>query len=231
MNLKWAGLAAAVCVAIATVYPNLAQFVWNVQWMAAGRGHPGLPLLSQAEAMWMFLPSLGLTAFLTTLFLEQCGRAVSQTRRKVARIGALLMGVQTALQGAVMVQRVFLLRLRPASVATSWALVRVMLAGVVLSALWTALLSAFATQEDPFQDAATRPLALILAADTAVVAGLWSTYSYVPILKRQWYWGFDAAWRMLLSLAINDLVRISLVVFLLSVWRFRARAAVTQDVS
>jgi energy-coupling factor transporter transmembrane protein EcfT len=95
VNLKKATLAAAVFATLAFVYPNLMLFLIYVAVMAAGgreAAHSSIP----ATAMWVWLPSLGLAAFLIVFFREQCGRARSPTRRKVARIGAVLMGVQAA---------------------------------------------------------------------------------------------------------------------------------------
>ena len=111
MNLKKATLAAAVCAAVAFVYPNLAQFLSYIYAMAAVK-LAGIHTLRQVEAIWAVLPSLGLAAFLIVFFREQCGHVRSKTRRTAARIGALLLGVQAALQAAGMVQRI--------SEATGW---------------------------------------------------------------------------------------------------------------
>ena len=253
MNLRKATLAAAVCATLAFVYPNLAQFIWLVYERTAGR-LPGMHVLRQVEAMWAVLPSLGLAAFLIVFFREQCGNAQSQTRRRVARIAEALKGVQAALQGVALIQTISKLGL--ASFAASYnpwgVVVRLTLSGVAASALWTVLLSRFAAEESPFQGAGTRPLPLILAADLAV-AGLWNAYSFMPTLRQMWasstrgdllqvspghvtqFYGPWVFWVTLLALALGSLVWISAFVFLLSVWRYRARAAeagaaVPQDV-
>ena len=225
MSLKKAALAAAVCTALEFVPPRFATLLWYLNSMTTGE-RAGIQSLSQAAAMWAFLPSLGLAVFLTTLFLEQCGRARSPTRRRVARIGAALMGVQAVLQGALLVKTIS--GLGPASSTVTyelpWTLVRMTLSGVAASALWTALLSRFAAEDDPFQGAATRPLALILAADTAI-AGLWATCGFAPTLRAVWAQERYMAWVSLLATALDSLVWVSLFVFLLSVWRCRTRAA------
>jgi hypothetical protein len=169
------------------------------------------------------LSGLGLAAFLFTFFREQCGRAGAPTRRKVARIAAALMGVWAAWLAFSAVKTVLRASSSTAVYDWPWTLVRMTLLGVVASALWSALLSRFASREDPLQDASTRLLALILAADTAL-AGLWQTYSLVPTL-RAWRGGYSSVWEVLLPLAIESVVWISLFVFLLSLWRFPARAA------
>ncbi|MGA3099910.1 MAG: hypothetical protein ABSF25_25940 [Bryobacteraceae bacterium] len=242
MNLKKATLAAAVCASVAFVYPNLAQFIWLVYERVAGR-LPGLHILRQMGAMCTLLSSLGLAAFLIVFFREQCGHANSQTRRTVAGIGAALMGVHAALQGAALIQTIS--RQTPAFFAyyNSWAvLTQMALSGVAASALWTVLLIRFAAEESPLQGAGTRPLPLILAADLAV-ALLWRTYSFVPTLRAMWSTSvrggllqvspgrvmqFDGPWEFwvsILTLALENLVWISLFVFLLSVWRYQARSA------
>jgi hypothetical protein len=235
VNLKKATLAAAVCASVQFVYPNLVLFLSYVYAMATGK-LAGIHNLRQVAAMWAVLPRLGLAAFLIVFFREQCGNAQSQTRRLVARIGAALMGVQAALQGALLI--VAIAGQTPASFAYYYlwgALTQMALSGVAASALWTALLIVFAREDGPFQGAGTRPLPLILAADLAV-AELWFTYSFVPTLRQMWAsstpWVF---WVTLLELALGILVCLSLFVFLLSVWRYQARAAepgaaVPQDV-
>jgi hypothetical protein len=229
VNLKKATLAAAVCATLAFVYPNLALFLIYVAVMAAGgrdAAHSSIP----ATAMWMWLPSLGLAAFLIVFFREQCGRASSPTRRKVARIGAALMGAQAAWLAVSTVQTGLRAAASTVSHGSPWALVRMTLSGLAGSALWAALLSRFASEEDPLQDASTKLLALILAADEAVI-GLWSLFGFAPTLRAQWRWEYSGFWMLLLLMAYESMVWISAFVFLLSVWRFRARAAVPEDVS
>ncbi len=109
-----------------------------------------------------------------------------------------------------------------ASFSTIRALGRITLAGFVVSVLWTALLSRFAAEENPLQDAPARLLALVLAADTAV-AGLWRTYSFAPTLRNMWASQFKMLWLAILATALENLVWLSLFVFLLSVWRYQMR--------
>jgi hypothetical protein len=239
VNLKKATLAAAVCASVAFVYPNLTQFIWLAYERAAGR-LPGIHILRQVGAMCTLLSSLGLAAFLVVFFREQCGHANSQTRRTVAGIGAALMGVHAALQGVALIQTISRLGLASfAASHSSWGfVVRLTLSGVAASAPWTVLLIRFAAEESPLQGAGMGPLPLILAADLAV-ALLWRTCSFVPTLRAMWSTSvrggllqvspghvmqFDGPWEFwvsILTLALEDLVWISLVVFLLSVWRFR----------
>ena len=223
MNLKKATLAAAVCASVALVYPGLAQFIWLAYERAAGT-LPGIHILRQVGAMCTLLSSLVLAAFLIVFFREQCGHANSQTRRKVAGIGAALMGVHAALQGVALIQTIPKLGLASfAASHNSWGVVvRLTLSGVAASALWTVLLSRFAAEESPSQGAGTRLLALILAADMAV-AGLWFTYGFVPVLRQMWASEFNMRWLSLLAMALDNILWISLFVFLLSVWRYRAR--------
>jgi uncharacterized membrane protein len=96
------------------------------------------------------------------------------------------------------------------------------LSGLAGSALWAALLSRFASEEDPLQDASTKLLALILAAHTAVI-GLWSICGFAPTLRAQWRWEYSGFWVVLLLMAYESVIWISLFVFLLSVWRYRTR--------
>jgi hypothetical protein len=223
VNLKKATLAAAVCATLAFVYPNLALCLIYIAVMAAG-GRDAVHSSIPTTAMWLWLPSLGLAVFLIVFFREQCGRARSTTRRKVARIGAALMGMQAAWLAFSVVQTALRAASSTVSHASPWALVRMTLSGLASSVLWTALLSRFASEEDPLQDVSTKLLALILAADLAV-AGLWRWYSFAPTLRAQWRWGYSSFWVVLLLTAYESVVWISAFVFLLSVWRYRAGAA------
>jgi hypothetical protein len=109
--------------------------------------------LRQAVGICQLAPRLALGAFLVTLFIEQSGRAAARPRRVAAGIGAVLMGLEAALAFALVVT--------PSSIANRdpWSLVWRTIFGVFTSALWAALMSRFAAEDNPFQGAATSLLA------------------------------------------------------------------------
>jgi hypothetical protein len=204
VNLKWAALAAAVCVALG-LDPIL--FLGLKPYSMAPWAH--VDSLRQAVGIWVLAPRLALVAFLVILFLEQSGRVTARPRRTVAGVGAVLMGVEAALALALVVA--------PTSIASYdlWSRVWRTVFGVFASALWAALLSRFAAEDNPFQGAATRLLALILAAETAF-RGLWWTYDFVR-------WApWNPPWRVLGHNVALELAWISVLVFLLSVRAYGA---------
>ena len=206
MNLKWAALAAAVCVALG-LDPIL--FLGLKPYSMAPWAH--VEALRVAVGIWALAPRLALVAFLVTLFIEQSWRAAARPRRVVAGIGAVLMGVEATLAFALVVLRTSIASHDP------WSLVWRMIFGVFTSALWAALLSRFAAEDNPFQGAATRLVALILAAETAF-RGLWWTYEFV----RPAPW--NTPWRVLGQHIALELAWISVLVFLLNIWQRQARA-------
>lgn len=224
MNLKKAALVAAVCTILG--FDPVAYFGLNSVSMAPWAHVGGL---RQAVLIWALLRNLALAAFLVAIFLEQSGRITARPRRVTAGVAAVLMGVQVALACVLVLTPALIASYGPRALALA-------IFGVAARALWVALLSCFALRDNPYQRAVTRGLALVLAAETAV-GGLNWVYASAPMMFHVFSWPPDAwgargnysAERELLAIVAVWLTWISVLVFLLSVWRFQARAAEAVD--
>ena len=111
-----------------------------------------------------------------------------------------------------------------ASFSTIRAPRRLTLAGFVVSVLWTALLSRFAAEGEP----APRRPGKAAGACPGSRYGRRRAVAHVQLRadsEEMWASEFKMLWLAILATALENLVWLSLFVFLLSVWRYRARAA------